>query len=778
MAGGGTVSIISQALTQGVTIGAGSYATDVTITSTGSVIYAASAAAFGGAAVTIPAYAGLASLQNAGTVIGQAGTDAGGYGINIAAAGVVTNGGYVAGGTGAGGGGGIKFTGYLGASLDNTGRIYGGAGSEAGGAGVYAGTGAVVYNDGTISGGSVTASGTAAGDAGEGVFLSFGTLLNAGLVSGGGGAGSGYGVVMYGGLLENAGTIAGGLSNGTQAAAVTILPEVAAPGTLVVAPGAVFEGDVIADSTAQNVLGFAPGVELVDGIGNSFQGFSVFEFEPGSAATVSGTETAFDTGQTIVGFGLDDQLVIDNVQISVTTGTGEITLSDGAVVDFAGLSTDDFAVSGDGTNTTLSLNQVNGLLVPAGAGETLSQGVAVDGVTLAGGSLEIIAGSTVTGGITFVGSGSSLIIDEAANGITSIPQDTIFGFTAGDTIQLAGIPYIAAQDSYTVISDGTLSIDANGDVYDLLIAGATIGQDDFVLSNDLAITEVTCYAEGTRISTSRGAVEVEDLYIGDLVQTLHAGMRRIKWIGTRSYDGRFIANNKRALPICIKAGAIADDVPARDLWVSPGHAICIDGALVHAARLVNNVSIIQAERVERVTYFHIELDEHEIIFAENCPAETFMGEYFRKQFHNARAYEELYPGETAPETACLPRLDHGFYLNAIQQRINRRAGIHEMVVSGKLHGYIDLAGPLVCSGWVQWQQQPEVPVCLDILLDDVVVGRVLANLYREDVRDAGYGSGNHGFEYELSPGFCGSIKVRCSMNRVYLDINSGGKVYH
>ena len=71
---------------------------------------------------------------------------------------------------------------------------------------------------------------------------------------------------------------------------------------------------------------------------------------------------------------------------------------------------------------------------------------------------------------------------------------------------------------------------------------------------------------------------MEQLQIGDMVQTHSGAARRIKWIGNRSYDGKFIAGNHLMLPICIKADAIADGVPARDLHVSPGHAIYCSGA--------------------------------------------------------------------------------------------------------------------------------------------------------------------------------------------------------
>jgi hypothetical protein len=191
--------------------------------------------------------------------------------------------------------------------------------------------------------------------------------------------------------------------------------------------------------------------------------------------------------------------------------------------------------------------------------------------------------------------------------------------------------------------------------------------------------------------------------------------------------------------------------------------------LIHAHRLVNGVSITQAAAVESVTYYHIELETHEIIFAENCPAETFLGEHFRKQFHNAAAYAQLYPGDSATETMCLPRLDSGFQLHAIQKRIAARAGIATAAPEpGRLRGYLDQAGPKICYGWAQDISASETPVCLDIMEDSRVIGRVLANLYRADVRGAGYGSGYHGFEFLLPPGVKGRIDAVRSADRAKL----------
>jgi hypothetical protein len=147
-----------------------------------------------------------------------------------------------------------------------------------------------------------------------------------------------------------------------------------------------------------------------------------------------------------------------------------------------------------------------------------------------------------------------------------------------------------------------------------------------------------------------------------------------------------------------------------------------------------------------------------------------MGEHFRKQFQNAWQFARLYPGEAATETMCLPRLESGFQLHAIQRRIAARAGIamaatHE---PGPLRGYVDQAGPKICSGWVQDISAPEEPVCLDITVDGRTIGRVLANLYRADLCGAGYGSGYHGFEFLLPPDITGRIDAVRAADRAVL----------
>ncbi len=650
-------------------------------------------------------------------------------------------------------------------SIYNAGSIIG-AGTYSG---IFLGGGGLVANSGTIIAASAAA-----------VYaLAATTINNTGVIIA---TGNGEGIgLQAGGTVTNSGTINGGFGDAVRFAA-------GAENRMIVDPGAVFGtppipglvtfGDLVdggdaLGSTGSSVLELAAGTGTLSG---DFVGFQTLQFDQGAAWLVNSGNDYFIDGQTITGFGLGDTLVIDDNSFASATyvaGAGlELSNGDGTItLDILGsLSTDDFLVSTDGVKTTISETLISAVTLAPGTSGTIAAGETVSNPVIAGGELAISSGGSVAGAIAFSGTGSTLIIEPDAYGTTTVPSNTITGFAPGDTIELGGVPYDASEDSYTVATAGTLTVDADGTYYNLEIAGAYVGETNFVLSNDIQITEVTCYVEGTRILTTQGEVEVENLAIGDMLPTLHGGAKRIKWIGVRGYDGRFIAGNKIALPICIKAGALGSGIPARDLWVSPGHAICFGDALVHASRLVNGVSIIQAEAVEQVTYYHIEMESHEIIFAENCPAETFMDEHFRQQFHNAAGYEALYPGEQAPQVACLPRLDDGFQLHGIQSEINHRAGIAIPELDGPVRGYVDAAGARVCSGWAQWALHPEVPVCLDILAGGKLIGNVLANRYRADVHAAGYGSGFHGFEFLLPEGCSGALEVRQTGGGAFLAI--------
>jgi Hint domain len=103
----------------------------------------------------------------------------------------------------------------------------------------------------------------------------------------------------------------------------------------------------------------------------------------------------------------------------------------------------------------------------------------------------------------------------------------------------------------------------------------------------------------------------------------------------------------------------------------------LEGVLIEAIDLVNGVSIVQADRVERVDYFHIELDTHDVVIAEGALAESFVDDDSRGIFQNGHEFTALYPNTPAvrPARYCAPRLAFGAQVEAARREIARTAGI-------------------------------------------------------------------------------------------------------
>jgi len=130
------------------------------------------------------------------------------------------------------------------------------------------------------------------------------------------------------------------------------------------------------------------------------------------------------------------------------------------------------------------------------------------------------------------------------------------------------------------------------------------------------------------------------------VVTLDGSARPIKWTGCRTFSTRFVKASSRVVPILVRADALAPGVPCRDLRVSPEHALWVDGVLVPAGDLLNGRVILRDLSGDMIDYYHIELEEQNLIFADGAPAETYVNHDSRKTFANWRDYAALYGKDT------------------------------------------------------------------------------------------------------------------------------------
>ena len=124
-----------------------------------------------------------------------------------------------------------------------------------------------------------------------------------------------------------------------------------------------------------------------------------------------------------------------------------------------------------------------------------------------------------------------------------------------------------------------------------------------------------------------------------------------------------------ATPVVVCKGALADNVPHRDLRVTKGHSLLIDGVLIPVEFLVNHRSIIWDDRAQEVSIYHVELDTHDVLLAAGAPAEGYRDDGNRWLFRNANS-----GWDQAPKPPCAPVLTGGPIVDAVWRRLLDRAG--------------------------------------------------------------------------------------------------------
>lgn len=445
-----------------------------------------------------------------------------------------------------------------------------------------------------------------------------------------------YGVDTAGKLtLSNSGTISGGIA-GLVAAGYGTLTSTGASivtneaGGLIEGArfGVTFGGNANTLFNAGTISGssaaviFAPdyNTRLVDIPGAVFIG-AVNGGNPGNAlgsATISTLELASGSSTgTLSGLG---------VSTGFTNFTA-ITLDAGASWVFSNTNT-------VGAYSTL----INSGLLTIGAGAVLFDP----------GHLTLASSVEGPGTIAFPGSGVTLTVDR---GVTVAP--TITGFNT-NTLALVGM-----DETISGFGNGQLTLGGAAAIT-LNVAG-TYNQSNFNASYDTVnhVTMLTaCFAEGSRILTDRGPVAVEALVVGDRVVTASGRLAAVRWLGHRRTNLRQHPSPHDVMPVRVAAGAFGGAQPVRDLVLSPDHAVFVNGSLVPIRHLINGASIRQETR-EAVTYWHVELDRHDVLLAEGLACESYLDTGNRAAFENALGATELHPDfarRVWAEDGCAPIL--------------------------------------------------------------------------------------------------------------------------
>jgi hypothetical protein len=123
------------------------------------------------------------------------------------------------------------------------------------------------------------------------------------------------------------------------------------------------------------------------------------------------------------------------------------------------------------------------------------------------------------------------------------------------------------------------------------------------------------------------------LRAGDMIRTRDNGYKAISWIGSRVFLNDRSETLQRISPIRIRAGALGQGLPARDLYLSPQHRVLVrsriaermfgqDEVLVAVKHLLALEGVDAVEDFGEVEYFHILFDQHEIVYADGLEAES------------------------------------------------------------------------------------------------------------------------------------------------------------
>ena len=390
------------------------------------------------------------------------------------------------------------------------------------------------------------------------------------------------------------------------------------------------------------------------------------------------------------------------IQAAQNVTNGTIVMAGGTLSDNDGLSfgtkTSNGSLSGfgtvigaltvSGTGTANTITAIGGnLTLDTAIGENSGLVYAIGSTPLSALQLEADPGDGNT--FTFLGSDGELALTSSASkGF----DNAIVGLNVGSTLTPTNVVHIL-DETVTVVSGqfgfgttGTVELSDGAILHLSSITGPSGNWFVQTASDGAGGTDVflstVCFVAGTRILTPTGERTIESLLRGDIVLTLSDGRlsaQPVRWVGHRRIDLVRHPRPETVAPIRIEHGAFADNVPHRDLLVSPDHAIFVDGMLICARQLVNGSTIRREKGGSSVDYYHVELDEHAILLAEGLPTESYLDTGNRGFFANAGPPLVLHPNlndeaehPTREANACAPFVWDEASVRPVWQRLADR----------------------------------------------------------------------------------------------------------
>ena len=353
-------------------------------------------------------------------------------------------------------------------------------------------------------------------------------------------------------------------------------------------------------------------------------------------------------------------------------------------------------VTGSGGDDDLDLGAGDDI-VDAGDGDDTIDGGDGDDAIAGGDGDDVLTGGQGDDSFVFDNNGADVINDFGAGN----SGETDDGDQSNNDFVDLSQYYTNKQElDADFLDDGILN-QSTGDFSDntLMVAGASLeilGATTSDLNYDT--TNVPCFVKGTLIKCETGVKPVEQLKQGDMVWTKDDGYQAIRWIGARTFNEADLSLNERIRPIRIAKGSIGQDMPERDLLVSPQHRVLVnsriakrmtneDEVLVSAKHMLRITGIDVVNGMDEVMYVHFMFDRHQIVEAEGVLSESL--------YAGPQAIRSLLPEARAELLELFPELADISVLGPVPARMLLSGRQGRKLVQRQIHNKKPLIQPNV-----------------------------------------------------------------------------------
>ncbi|EUK17461.1 Hint domain-containing protein [Commensalibacter papalotli (ex Servin-Garciduenas et al. 2014)] len=319
----------------------------------------------------------------------------------------------------------------------------------------------------------------------------------------------------------------------------------------------------------------------------------------------------------------------------------------------------------------------------------------------AGGSMTI--GLSNGGSVDLIGDNNSgLIISGYAKNRDALGTNTsvttvISGFSgsaadSSDKVTIDGLKAgIVSSVSYPDDDHIILQL-LNGTSVTLNMIG--IKQTGYSLGSDANgdLTMIVCFLTGTMIKMGKGDCAVEDIQVGDMVltydpQTKTKVKKKVVWVGHQTARvNPKLTDDLAGYPVRIVKDAFKKGVPNKDLLITAEHCLFIDGHFIPARMLVNGRSIYYDYSMTSYDYYHIETEDHSVIWADGMLTESYLNTGNRYGFNRDQKVVVLDPKvKTWEQDAAVPLMVERSVVEAVFNDLDKRAVKQKLLLRNERH---------------------------------------------------------------------------------------------